>query len=94
MTMPIVYYKPGCPFGIRLRLSLRLHGAAFHAVRFRDDQEGAAMVRALNHGDEISPTVRVDDTWLINPHWREVVHATGDGARSCRVSARPCLPDE
>ena len=89
MTTPILYYKPGCPFGIRLRLSLRLHRAAFHAVRFRDDEEGAALVRAVNHGNEISPTVRVNDKWLTNPYWREVVHATNDSPGTMGASACP-----
>ena len=71
----IVYYKPGCPFGIRLRVALRLHGFPFRAVRFRDDEEGAAQVRAATDGDEISPTVRVGDQWLVNPGWREVAQA-------------------
>jgi mycoredoxin len=72
MSMPTVYYKPGCPFGLRLRLEMRLHGIPFRAVRFRDDEEGAALVRAVNDGNEISPTVRVEDAWLTNPRWRQV----------------------
>lgn len=71
-----VYYKPGCPFGIRLRLSLLLHGVTFRAVRFRDDEVGAAHVRAINDGNEISPTARVDGHWLTNPSWSDVVRAT------------------
>lgn len=29
-------------------------------------------VRAINDGNEISPTVRVGDIWLTNPRWRQV----------------------
>jgi mycoredoxin len=76
MTTTTVYYKPGCPFGIRLRLALALHGVPFTAVRFRDDEEGAARVREVNQGNEISPTVHVDGRWLTNPAWREVAQAT------------------
>ena len=61
-TPAIVYFKPGCPFGIRLRVALRLRRIPFAAVRFRDDETGAAQVRAVNDGNEISPTVRVGDT--------------------------------
>lgn len=68
----IVYYKPGCPFGIRLRAALKLNRVPFVAVRFRDDEAGAAQVRAVNAGNEISPTVRVGDVWLTNPPRREV----------------------
>ncbi len=71
----IVYYKPGCPFGIRLRTALRVRSVPHVAVRFRDDELGAAEVRAVNDGNEISPTVRVGDTWLTNPGWRQVADA-------------------
>ena len=74
MTDLTLYYKPGCPFGIRLRGRLRLHGIPFRAVRFKDDEEGAAQVRAATD-QEISPTVRVGDQWLVNPRWREVADA-------------------
>lgn len=70
--LAVVYYKPGCPFGLRLRSALTLRRVPFVAVRFRDDEAGAALVREVNHGNEISPTVRVGDTWLTNPRWREV----------------------
>ena len=54
----VVYYKPGCPFGIRLRAALTLHRVPFRAVAFRDDEEGAARVRAVNDGNELSPNGR------------------------------------
>jgi len=80
MELATVYYKPGCPFGIRLRLSLRLHGVHFRAVRFRDDEEGASRVREVSHGCEISPTVLVNGRWLTNPHWSEVRRAADTAA--------------
>ena len=73
MAEPVgVFYKPGCPFGIRLRAQLTLHRIPFRSVRFRDDELGAAAVRTATGGYEISPTVHVDDHWLPNPSWREV----------------------
>ena len=75
MNEPVVYFKPGCPFGIRLRIALSLHRVPHRSVRFRDDEDGAALVRAVNGGNEISPTVRVADRWLTNPRWREVREA-------------------
>ncbi len=84
MNPAIVYYKPGCPFGIRLRLALSLHGVPFRAVRFRDDEVGAERVRAVNEGCEISPTVHVNGRWLTNPRWREVADAS---ARSHSAAA-------
>jgi glutaredoxin len=78
----LVYYKPGCPFGIRLRSAMALHRVPFRSVRFRDDEHGAAQVRAVTNGNEVSPTVLVRDRWLVNPSWREVAEAA-DG-RSVR----------
>lgn len=79
MSEPVVYFKPGCPFGIRLRIALTLNRVSHRSVRFRDDEEGAARVRDVNDGDEISPTVHVADRWLTNPGWREVREATARG---------------
>ncbi len=72
MDEPVVYFKPGCPFGIRLRTALTLHRVPHRSVRFRDDEDGAARVRAVNQGNEISPTVLVAGRWLVNPQWRDV----------------------
>jgi glutaredoxin len=72
MDVPTVYFKPGCPFGVRLRTALTLHRVPHRSVRFRDDDEGAAHVREVNDGNEISPTVHVAGRWLTNPGWREV----------------------
>lgn len=71
----IVYYRPGCPFGIRLRTALKLRRIPHVAIRFRDDETAAAQVRAVNDGNEISPTVRVGDAWLTNPPSRQVAAA-------------------
>ena len=78
MDKPIVYYRPGCPFGIKLRIALTLHQVPHTTVRFRDDEEGAARVRAVNDGNEISPTVYVSGEWLTNPSWRDVVSARSE----------------
>jgi mycoredoxin len=72
MDVPIVYFKPGCPFGIKLRMALTLHGVPHRSVRFRDDEAGAARVREVNDGNEISPTVHLAGQWLTNPGWRDV----------------------
>ena len=76
MNEPLVYFKPGCPFGIRLRIALTLHRVPHRSVRFRDDEDGAARVRAVNDGNEISPSVQVAGRWLTNPSWREVRDAS------------------
>ncbi|MGO4599926.1 glutaredoxin domain-containing protein [Terrabacter sp. 2RAF25] len=71
----VIYYKPGCPFALRLRTALTMHRVPFTSIRFRDDEEGAAHVRAVNDGNEISPTVNVNGRWLTNPSWQDVVAA-------------------
>jgi mycoredoxin len=63
----VVYYTPGCPFGIRLRVALSFYGVPFTSVRFRDDEAAAAKVREVTGGYEISPTVRIGATYLPNP---------------------------
>lgn len=76
MDEPVVYFKPGCPFGIRLRIALTLRRVPHRSVRFRDDEHGSAQVRGVNDGNEISPTVHIAGRWLTNPGWREVRDAT------------------
>ena len=76
MNEPVVYFKPGCPYGIRLRIALTLHRLPHRSVRFRDDENGAARVREVNGGNEISPTVNIAGRWLTNPSWREVKAAS------------------
>ena len=71
----IVYYLPGCPFSTRLRLALAMRRVPFTSVRFRDDAAGAAKVREVNDGNELSPTVRIGDVWLSNPPVKAVIEA-------------------
>jgi mycoredoxin len=71
--VPLVYYTPGCPFAAKLRAKLRLARIPHRAVRFRDDEDGAAEVRARQpEGHELSPTVVIDGRHLTNPSLREV----------------------
>jgi glutaredoxin len=73
---PIVYYRPGCPYAARLRAELTLARVPHRSVRFRDDEEGAAAVRARHeHGYELSPTVVINGEHLTNPSLREVREA-------------------
>ncbi len=55
---------------------MTLHRVPHRSVRFRDDEDGAARVRVVNDGNEISPTVHIADQWLTNPGWRDVRAAT------------------
>lgn len=53
----IIYWRPGCPFCIRLRLALgrRVHRACL--VNIWADDAAAAFVRDVNGGSETVPTV-------------------------------------
>ena len=68
-----VYVKPGCPFAARLRAKMTLTRLPYREVRFSDDPEGAAAVRAHHpEGYEVSPTVVVGERYLTNPSVREI----------------------
>ncbi|RFU19161.1 glutaredoxin domain-containing protein [Geodermatophilus marinus] len=74
--VPVVFHTPGCPFSTKLRLRMRLARLPHRSVRFRDDEDGAAAVRAHHpQGWELSPTVVVGDRYLFNPSLREVREA-------------------
>lgn len=64
---PIVYWRAGCMFCLRLRF--RLGGAAreVHWVDIWRDPDAASVVRAANGGDETVPTVVVAGQPHVNP---------------------------
>jgi mycoredoxin len=73
----LVYYKPGCPYSAKLRAKMTLARVPHRSVRFRDDEEGAAAVRAhYEHGYVLSPTVLVRDEYRTNPTLRYVREST------------------
>jgi len=67
-----MYTRPGCPYSVRLRAKLRLARIPYTSINIWEDAEAAAVVRSVNHGDELVPTVRIGDTLLSNPSLREV----------------------
>ena len=67
-----VFWRPGCPYSARLRARLRLSRIPFDAVNIWKDDEAAAIVRSVNSGDELVPTVRIGERFLSNPSFREV----------------------
>ncbi|MGX6602648.1 glutaredoxin domain-containing protein [Micromonosporaceae bacterium Da 78-11] len=64
---PIVYWRPGCPFCIRLRASLGRDVRRLHWVDIWTDPDGAASVRAVTGGDETVPTVIAAEGFHVNP---------------------------
>ncbi|MFJ2950805.1 glutaredoxin domain-containing protein [Streptomyces sp. NPDC087226] len=64
---PVVYWRPGCTYCLRLRARLGRDARRLHWVDIWRDPEGAAEVRAANDGDETVPTVVVGGRTHVNP---------------------------
>ncbi|MEU9946812.1 glutaredoxin domain-containing protein [Streptomyces sp. NPDC047939] len=64
---PIVYWRPGCKFCLRLRFRLGRRTRQLHWVNIWQDPDGAAAVRAANEGNETVPTVLVAGRAHTNP---------------------------
>ncbi|NEA50856.1 glutaredoxin domain-containing protein [Streptomyces sp. SID10815] len=82
---PIVFWRPGCAYCIRLRLRLGRAARAAHWVDIWRDPAGAAAVRAANDGNETVPTVVVSGRPHTNPDpaWvRDRLSAPSPGPRS------------
>ncbi|GAA4882703.1 glutaredoxin domain-containing protein [Kitasatospora terrestris] len=64
---PVVYWRPGCAYCLRLRLRLGRRAGRAHWVNIWRDPAGAAAVRAVNDGNETVPTVVVAGGAHTNP---------------------------
>ncbi|WP_203829918.1 glutaredoxin family protein [Actinoplanes palleronii] len=64
---PVVYWRPGCPFCLRLRAQLGADGARLTWVDIWQDPAGAAVVRGITGGDETVPTVVIGGEGFVNP---------------------------
>lgn len=64
---PVVYWRPGCTYCIRLRFGLGRDARRVHWVDIWRDTDAAAAVRAANDGNETVPTVFVDGRPHVNP---------------------------
>jgi glutaredoxin-like protein len=67
-----LYWRPGCPYCLKLKARLRLGRIPFEPVDIWAEPDAAAVVRAVNDGNELVPTVRIGDRYLSNPSYREV----------------------
>ncbi|MEU8229987.1 glutaredoxin domain-containing protein [Actinoplanes sp. NPDC048967] len=63
----IVYWRPGCPFCLRLRAVLGITSRRAYWVDIWQDPEGAAAVRAVADGNETVPTVMLAGSPHVNP---------------------------
>lgn len=64
---PVVFWRPGCTYCIRLRIRLGRNAAQLHWVNIWRDPTAAAAVRAANNGNETVPTVVVAGQPHTNP---------------------------
>ncbi|MCC5576148.1 hypothetical protein IMZ11_10920 [Microtetraspora sp. AC03309] len=64
---PIVYWRAGCKYCLRLRIRLGRDARRLHWVDIWRDPAGAAAVRAATGGDETVPTVVLAGRPYINP---------------------------
>ncbi|MFG3321285.1 glutaredoxin domain-containing protein [Streptomyces sp. NPDC048171] len=64
---PVVYWRPGCKYCIRLRFRLGRSGRRLHWVNIWRDPAAAAVVRDANDGNETVPTVVVAGRLHTNP---------------------------
>lgn len=64
---PVVYWRPGCAFCIRLRTTVRTRARRAIWVNIWRDPAAAARVRDVNGGNETVPTVFVGDVAHTNP---------------------------
>ncbi len=68
----VLYTRPGCPFSAKLRVKLALARIPYRPVDIWQDEDAAAIVRSVNDGNELVPTVRVGEVFLSNPTFRQV----------------------
>ncbi|MBT2386534.1 glutaredoxin domain-containing protein [Streptomyces sp. ISL-11] len=64
---PVVFWRPGCKYCLRLRIRLGRGAREVHWVDIWRDPAGAAVVRAANDGNETVPTVVVAGQPHVNP---------------------------
>ncbi|KUN86700.1 hypothetical protein AQJ66_11775 [Streptomyces bungoensis] len=64
---PVVYWRPGCTYCLRLRMRLGRRARRLYWVDIWRDPAGAAAVRAVADGNETVPTVVVAGQPHVNP---------------------------
>jgi mycoredoxin len=64
---PVVYWRPGCPYCLRLRARLGPEAARLQWVDIWKDPEAAAIVRGFADGNETVPTVVIRGEGFVNP---------------------------
>lgn len=70
-----LYWRPMCGYCEILKTRLTQRGLEYTPVDIWEDRSSADVVREATGGDEIVPTVRIGDRFLINPSADQVVEA-------------------
>jgi glutaredoxin-like protein len=71
----VLYWRPGCPFCIKLRTQLRFIRLRYTEVNIWESPEAAAYVRSVADGNETVPTVSVAGHPLVNPSRQQLLAA-------------------
>ena len=67
-----VFWRPGCPFCMKLRVNLALRRVKVQWHNIWEDDAARQFVREANGGNETVPTVRIGETVLTNPSWQQI----------------------
>ncbi|MGC5011116.1 mycoredoxin [Streptosporangium sp. DT93] len=76
----VLYWRPGCPYCMKLRTRLRFTRLRYSEVDIWKDPDAAAFVRSVADGNETVPTVTVAGKAMVNPSVRQVLAAAGAGS--------------
>ncbi|MCX4564574.1 glutaredoxin domain-containing protein [Streptomyces phaeochromogenes] len=68
----VVYWRPGCPFCLKLRIQLWFVRLRHTTVNIRQDSVAADFVRSVADGYETVPTVTVAGRPIVNPSLRHL----------------------
>ncbi|MGW3244960.1 glutaredoxin domain-containing protein [Streptomyces sp. NPDC001070] len=71
----VVYWRPGCPYCIKLRVRLLFARLTHTKVNIWRDPDAAAFVRSVADGNETVPTVTVAGRPMVNPSMRQLREA-------------------
>jgi mycoredoxin len=66
------YWRPGCPFCMSLEAGLNRKNIVFEKHNIWEDEEAAKFVRSVANGNEIVPTLRIGDMFMVNPSVKQV----------------------
>lgn len=74
------YWRPGCPFCMRLEQALDTANVPMTKRNIWDDPDAAAFVRSVADGNETVPTVTVGERSFVNPRPAELAKVLQEDA--------------